>query len=288
MITCKMMGGLGNNLFQLAAIYNLHKKYNVPYFTPASITRLSFDGGLLMYEKRFKQSNRYEIPLLFENDFNYYDNKKQASLNMATYNHRDLNGACEYKELPVLENTIYNGYFQSDKYFSDFNVHKEWKIKEKIVKYINHTYKELHEKPTISLHFRMAGDRKLKKIQHYYGSLPLSFYEEGIENILKIQNTCLDDYNILLFSDNAQEAQEFFSSTGIKTHTPSGKNNIEDFVHMSLCTHNIIANSTYGWWAAYMNKNDSKVIVAPKSNFYGPGYNHLNLVDFFPQDWVTL
>jgi hypothetical protein len=51
-----------------------------------------------------------------------------------------------------------------------------------------------------------------------------------------------------------------------------------------MCTHNIIGNSTYSWWAAYLNKNDNKIVVAPKEEFI-VGFD---MPDLFPPSWLTL
>ena len=63
MITCKFAGGLGNNIYQLAALYNMHKKYNVDYIIPSYVNR----GNI----KQYNQSDVLEFKQLFENDFNY-------------------------------------------------------------------------------------------------------------------------------------------------------------------------------------------------------------------------
>ena len=55
---------------------------------------------------------------------------------------------------------------------------------------------------------------------------------------------------------------------------------------MSMCDHNVIGNSTFAWWAAYMNKN-SGLVVGPK-DFFGKGYSNFLLDDFYPIEWLIL
>ena len=82
MITCKFAGGLGNNLFQLANVYALHKRYNVDYYINKKFERLTFDGKPLKNDSRFKQSHKLELERLFENEFPSLDEKPKAMNNI--------------------------------------------------------------------------------------------------------------------------------------------------------------------------------------------------------------
>jgi hypothetical protein len=57
---------------------------------------------------------------------------------------------------------------------------------------------------------------------------------------------------------------------------------------MSICDVNIVGNSTFSWWAAYLNKTINKKTIVTETEWFGPGYKHFKLKDTFPKDWVRL
>ena len=59
----------------------------------------------------------------------------------------------------------------------------------------------------------------------------------------------------------------------------------EDFRLMSLCKHQIIANSTFSWWAAWLNNNHDKMVMAPKKWF---NVSHNNIKDLYPDSWTVI
>lgn len=290
MITCELVGGLGNNLFQLAAIYCLSKKHGIPYCIQGDLERRTFDGKLLKYDSRIKQTHVYEIPKIFQNDFSFLSLEEIRSQNFDVYNHPDLQGSSGYKELPVLDNTIYRGYFQSDKYFNGIDLSKEWKLNTRVIEGLQKQYGRLFEKPTISIQYRLGGDRKMNRIANLYKTVPPSYYEEAISKILDQENKNLDDYNILLFSDDLDMAKDLILEVGINAHQVNNNNSILDFIQMTMCTHNVIGNSTYAWWSAHLNVGEEKIVVAPKTFWFGKdsGYSNFNLDDLFPSTWITL
>ena len=289
MITCKFAGGLGNNLFQFANIYNIHKIHNLPYFITKNFERLTFDGKRIQDEQRFSQAHDLEIPYFFDNTFVYLEDVNCDLSSLRQYTHPDMSSGNFRFVKPIVEDgIIYNGYFQSPKYFENSGLKHELILNTEIKNNLKQKYSGLFEKQTIAIHFRLAGDRKLKQIQQHHPMLPVSFYKSGLELLSFKTKKSLQDFNIVVFSDDVKEAANLMNQNfDINFTMANNKSNIEDFIHMSLCNHNIIANSTFAWWSAYLNYNDN-LVVAPKTNFFGPALRHLDLSDFFPPEWLTL
>ena len=115
MITCKFFGGLGNNLFQLAQVYAIHKLYNIELVIPSFTARPGAE--------RVKQSANLEFSKLFENEFKYTNT---PIIGLHEYSHADCDRPLDdkiyhYSEVPLYDNMCYKGYFQSDKFFRHIN-----------------------------------------------------------------------------------------------------------------------------------------------------------------------
>jgi hypothetical protein len=89
------------------------------------------------------------------------------------------------------------------------------------------------------------------------------------------------EYTFLVFSDDIEWCKNTFPEGVIYVE---GNNQFEDLCMMSLCDHNIIANSSYSWWGAFLNKNPNKKIIAPSNWFTEP--KPLN--DLYPNNWIVI
>ena len=114
-----------------------------------------------------------------------------------------------------------------------------------------------------------------------YATLSLDYYESGADYIRDKTNSPI---HLFVFSDDTNWVRNNFRSKHPFTVIPRNTT-IEDLHLMSLCHHNIIANSTYSWWGAYLNKNPNKIVIAPDQwdkvdTWWGD--------DIILKDWVVL
>lgn len=276
MISCDFFGGLGNNLFQLATVYGIHKKHGFDLKIPTYTERQGIQN--------FGQSHLLELHDLFENNFVYDDNIK-----LPKYGHPDVNlGITDYTviPIPVKDNTCYYGYFQSEKYFSGIKINEEFLINRNKVNFILNKYKNLFNKKTISLHYRLGGDRVTKTMQHYHKNVSPEYYYKSLGLIEDYEP---NEYNILVFTDNRPLAKNLLGDSGYELiYIDNENDNILDFIMMSMCNINIVGNSTFSWWSAYMNQNKNKKVIVTETEWFGPGYKHFNLKDTFPTSWIRL
>jgi hypothetical protein len=185
-----------------------------------------------------------------------------------------------------LKGNIYlEGYWQSDKYFSDIRdiLLNEFYVKDKI----NVVKKELEEKicntNSVSLHLR-RGDYVSNHITNlYHGLCSLDYYKKAVDQIVqKISNV-----HFYIFSDEPVWVKENFKLDYPVTiiDNNSVSSDYEDLRLMSLCHHNIIANSSFSWWGAWLNKNPGKIVYAPQKWFND---RSLDTQDLIPESWIKL
>ena len=96
------------------------------------------------------------------------------------------------------------------------------------------------------------------------------------------------DYKVVVFSDDINwcKTEAFF---GDKFKFIEGQTDIEDFYLMSMCVNNIICNSSFSWWAAWLNSNPDKIVIAPMDDrWFGPAYDHFDTKDLYPEEWIKM
>lgn len=255
MVTSNLVGGLGNYLFQIAATYSLaldNKDSMVYDINDNIIVHKPLNSYLSNIFSRINFSNEK-----LNIEFNYYEPH------------------FHYHSIEYRPNLKLNGYFQSEKYFlhNKKSIIDLFKMDEVTKSYIDLKYKLQEE--TVSLHVR-RGD--YLKYPNHHPTCDIDYYRKAVEYIG-------NDKIYLIFSDDISWCKQNFDFIEKKMFI-EGNTDFQDLYLMSLCKDNIIANSSFSWWGAWMNENPNKRVIAPKK-WFGPAINH-DTKDLIPNTWIKL
>lgn len=173
-----------------------------------------------------------------------------------------------YTEIPLeLTNVRLEGYFQSEKYFCNY--------RQQIIDLFGLPW-EL-KKGWVSIHVRRTD---YLQFSNQFPVITKEYILSAIDYLSKFGS-----YNFLFYSDDIKWCRETFGTFPV--HFSNGGQPLNELASMSCCEHNIIANSSFSWWAAWLNQNPEKVVIAPRT-WFGPGNAHLDTKDLCPDKWIRL
>lgn len=290
-VIVRLNGGLGNQMFQYAAGLALAESKK---------KSLYLDLSLLKFSKFQYQLNNFNLPQnsLINNDVVSDTPRKLLEKFNKKFGwiHEKFTGIYYERNFDYSDNIfsinkdviVLNGYFQSPLYFS----HIEEIIRKRFLLTVSHSEdfkywaaKIFDSKNSVALHIR-RGDYLSEGALLVHGLLDKNYYERALQLISKIIGS---DLNIFIFSDDHKYASYLFKNIPrlnfVKT---SDVTHCEDMFLMSQCNHNIIANSTYSWWGAWLNKNKNKHVIAPAQWFTSSFLKSTNVLNLFPNDWILL
>jgi len=281
MIIIKLKGGLGNQMFQYATGISLAMK---------NADELFIDNG------EYEKINR-DIPRNYElSGFDITSNiatQKQIDsvLNPFSkishlFNQKILRKFYRdyHSEIMKQKGNIHlDGFFQSEKYFENIRptILREFSLKNPIPN--QNLLEEIENNNSISIHIRRGDYIKNKETNSYHGTCSKEYYESAIKNI----KSQFPDAVFYFFSDDIKWVKENFDIDGnaTKIGTDEDHSNPEELILMSKCKHNIIANSSFSWWAAWLNQNPNKIVIAPKKWVNKVPNPHPNIT---PETWTKL
>ena len=249
-------------MFQYAALKALSLRTGYKMFLPNN-TSIKPDGCYDMTNNKWIE---YKLDLL-----DCFDLSCPILDNTLLNQHQEH--SFEFESFIILDNTSIEGYFQSYKYFEDFQqeILNDFKFRdeilnkcqEKISQYVN----------PVAIHIR-RGDYVnhpgLWNITPEYIQEALSHFSDN-------------EYTFLIFSDDIEWCKQIFPEEVVFIEG----NQFEDLCLMSLCDHNVISNSSYSWWGAYLNRNPEKCICYP-SEWFGPLNIDKKVDDMFPPSWIKI
>ena len=273
MIILQMMGGLGNQMFQYAFYLQLKSlgrqvkiddesgftedKQRFPALAPFGIT---YEKASLWEIRKMRDSFPYpwskvKRKLFGRNKKAYFEESKLFMPQIFTW-----------------DDIYLDGFWQSEKYFSDV----EEQVKEAFLKNVPNmlskdalTYlSQIEESESVSVHIR-RGDYLLPENEALFGNICTeSYYENAVRQIQDKHPDCV----FYLFTNDTDWGREWiihngekiFGSDRVVLVETAVKQDYEALILMSRCKHNIIANSSFSWWASYLNENRDKLVMAPE------------------------
>jgi hypothetical protein len=262
MIISKLQGGLGNQLFQWAYGKFISTEYNTPLFLDTNSYYNQVNRGFSLNKFSFL---KYSI--LTGSSFQNVENKthlKMISDNFI-FDRIDYKDNCHY---------YLDGYWQSEKYFYNISnlIKIELRPSDDIISKIK-SIKNLDSR-SVSLHIRRTD---YLTSNGYHPVQSIEYYKKALDIIGEY------DY-IFVFSDDIQWCKNNLTFNNMIFM--EGFDDVEDLWMMSMCKNNIIANSSFSWWGAWLNSNPNKKVIVP-NNWFGPQTN-LSDADIIPSRWIKI
>lgn len=277
MIISEFIGGFGNQLFEYACAYAQARRMNTKlvldsmFLATDTLRNYELDALSLRYDFVFRIPHKYPyiIKVALRKCFH-------VLLRIIAKNYTERKAYVFDDKIYALSgNWRLRGYWQSEKYFKDY--------RDEIVSMLTPTYpmtasflkqkEQIESTNSVAVHVR-RGDYVALGI-----CLSDVYYREALLRICQKVN----DPVFYVFSDDMEYAKQLFAefvSDQVVSICYEGHNStIEDFLLMKSCKHNIIANSSYSWWAAWANVHENKIVVAPKRE---------NKDDFYPEEWIQV
>lgn len=266
MIYIYLEGRLGNCLFEIAVAASLAQNMGVPYraLTCNPIILNEPDNCLLVdYLKKFQKSILRRID--FEDIY---------PQNATEYNEINFS----YDPLPLQDNLILKGFFQSEKYFDEKLVRHLFEIDAETETYIREKYGHILQLKPVAINVR-RGDYLKVEYKHpvcrmSYFDKAMTYFEEGTP--------------FLIISDDIAWCKRHFKGNNL--YFIDNEPPLIDLYLQSMCAHNVISNSTFSWWGAWLNPNPDKKVIYP-SPWFGVSTRKrkaYDTKDLCPDSWIPV
>lgn len=291
MVIVKLVGGLGNQMFQYAAGISLSVKLNTNLFLDISAYSKKHSRDYRLNDAFNVKESLADGYLLKKIHSPHYrmmnwllssiDSNNKIGL-IRRYCEPHFHYTEEFKY--ISNNTYLEGYWQSERYFSPYadKIRESFQFSSQLsskAKFFLNKIQSGQATP-VSLHIRRGDYVSNPSFNKTFGVCGIDYYENAINKI----KSKVGDIFIFIFSDDITWVKK-----NIKFNTPysivdSEITDYETIQLMSMCSHHIIANSSFSWWGAWLNKNN-KIVIAPKKWFDN---SERNTKDLIPKDWIQI
>lgn len=256
-VSTHLQGGLGNYLFQIASAYAISKRDNKEL-------KIDISDIAIIHSP---------LELYFDN---ILKNISFGVVNNFEFIHQSNHTPISFMGIPSVKGNIkLDGYYQNEKYFKEYSreILKLYEIDKTTENYLLDKYSTVAFKNTCSIHVRRGNyvDR-----QNVHPLQSIDYYKQAISIIG-------EKTLFLIFSDDIEWCESNLNFIENKIFI-SGNLDYQDLYLMSMCNHNIIANSSFSWWGAWLNNHNNKKVIFPSLWFN----NGINTSEIGGENWIKI
>ncbi len=269
MIIIRLKGGLGNQMFQYALYLQLKALGKEVKIDEVSGFRDDVQREPVLFDVfgiEYDKANEAEVIEITDAHMDLWSRIKRKIFGRHSKEYIDMDGNFDPSVLEMDEAYL-NGYFQSDKYFTDKEVlgrlRREFTIKPEDV-FTNEASWDLYRKITqtnsVSIHVRRGDYLEPGTVETFGGICDADYYKRAIDRMLQMY----PEAEFFVFTSDKEWSEANVSGDRFHTvDTGEEKEDSADLLLMSLCKHHILANSSFSWWSAWINDAPDKVVLVP-------------------------
>lgn len=269
-------GGIGNQMFQYAVYIALKNKRK----------QVKFDISLYNF---MQMHNGFELNSVFYIDENFYSNDSKFYKFLLRVINKFKFRYFVFVDNGGFTNKIFSsgaffflGYWQSEKYFKniELDIRKVFEFKNVNEENLNFS-KIIRDCNSVSIHIRLGDYVGLESVK---GICTKKYYENAIDYV----NNHTDNPIYFVFSNDISQTKSMFKSreeSFIYVDLNVKDNSNLDMFLMSNCRHNIIANSSFSWWAAWLNSNEKKIVITPEKWVNDNVNKNKHII---PKQWIKI
>ncbi|MBP5406293.1 alpha-1,2-fucosyltransferase [bacterium] len=289
MIIVKLMGGLGNQMFQ----YAFGKALETKFKDTTSFDKSWFDQKFENVTPRVFGLDAFNISLHFIDPKRlFFRNPRHSWFKILKQKIKGkivcqkITEACfSFNQIKPNGNFYLEGYWQNNEYYEG--------IRKIIVEEFHFPKFSCPEDinlqdmicgcESVAVHIRRGDYVSSPKTNQYHGTCSMKYYKDAVNKILSE----IPDVKFFLFTDDPDFVKANFGFLSDSTLVSNNqRSEIDELNLMHLCKHFIIANSSFSWWGAWLSQNPNKIVIAPKQWFNNTEANEKCKI--VPKDWIRI
>jgi hypothetical protein len=278
MITVKLLGGLGNQMFQYAIGRYLSIKNKEPLIL--DLTHLLSRNGIDYTPRDFELDvfNVKYADKILPGERKSFRHRFVSKHLTTTVNENGYSFNAEV--LNFKRNHYLNGFWQNEKYFKNIEniIREDFTLKADVLPVNETVIKKILSVNSVSVHFRRGDYLSNPTAKDINGVLELDYYKKAIAKISELVGTS----HFFIFSDDVSWVKENVVFEEEHTFISQEGNAAVEIHWMAMCKHNIIANSSFSWWGAWLNQNPDKIVIGPKKWFNN------DQTEIIPDRWMQI